>query len=483
MPTVTKIKSETLPPLYKGKVAKPGIVRFAAIPAKFLKRCHNPLNWKNHTPRQQRAIKASLEKHGWSGVLLYNEVTGHLVDGHGRTDILHDGDLCHVGIGRWTPAQERSLLASLDPIGSMAETDPAALRKLTDQISKDTATLDSLTQESEQTYAELTAELNDHAASIEFGDSASFFPENEEDDDDGDESDEKESDDEEGSTSVRTSNARSRQQRGSTLQDSFQLSQETGTIQQYKTRDNIAIADWQPVAPFDIPSLRKERCGSVDSALAPWVPSTKQMPKKGLAFYIWGTGTIGIDWSRTIINFYTADRRFESCWNNPDTFTAKVMNARPYALVAPNFSIWEGTSRAEEIYQIYRTRFVARYWQEAGLDIIPDIQLGNLWGSDAWNWRFLGIPVGLPCIAVNLQTPGSGKLVGKGFIEQFFASRLSRLKSVLKILKPQQLLIYHGTRFPESFTRALPKSLDVVLCRSHMSDVIDSRKDAEGKQR
>lgn len=460
----------------------PGIRGFRWVSVKILKGCANPLNWKNHSPRQQRAIKASLSKHGFSGVILYNEITGHLIDGHGRIEVMKPEEKAWVAIGQWTPEQERSLLASLDPIGAMAETDPAALRKLNEFIEKDRKSTDDLLTEHDATLKSITDALENHAEDVEFGDSAAFFPEEYEEDES--ESDDETEDAEESEDGLRSASRKVRN-KGSKLKDSFQLSDETETVQEYKSRDEISIARWQPVPPYDIPSLDSTKLGSVDpNKLSPWNPSAQKMPKQGLAFYIWGTGTIGIDWSRTIISFYTMDRRFESCWNNPDKFTAKLSHARPYALVSPNFSIWEGTSRAEEIFQIYRTRFVSRYWQEAGFDVIPDIQLGNLWGSEAWNWRFLGIPTGLPCISVNLQTPGSSKKeLGKAHLTQFFSSRKARLQSVIKLLRPQQLLLYHGTRFPKDFLKGLPKNLDVVLCQSHMSEVIEKRKDSQGKQR
>jgi hypothetical protein len=470
----------------------PGIREVVLVEARHLKNCVNPLNWKNHTPRQQRALRASMAKHGWAGVTLYNETTGHLIDGHGRLEDLKPGEPAWVAIGRWTPEQERSLLATLDPIGAMAETDPAALRRLTDQIHKDQQTVNKLAIEHQQTFLDLTTQLEERAELIEFGENPSFFPEEEYEDEGKDKDKDKDEDEDEDGEKPEQDKGGSpsrRKTQSSAATSAFGLSSETESISQFKPRQEIAVASWNPVAPFDIPSLRFDRLGQIPRNISPWIPADKshnyharKTDQNQFRLYIWGLGTIGIDWSSTVVCFYTADRRFESCWNNPNTFTAKLSNARPYCLIAPNFSIWEGTSRAEEIYQIYRTRFVARYWQEAGFDVVPDIQLGNLWGTEAWQWRFLGLPVGLPAISVNLQTPGTSKQIGKSYLNQFFSSRKNRLLSALKILKPEQLFLYHGTRLPDSFLKALPKQLDVVTCQSHMSEVISRRQDKDGKQ-
>jgi hypothetical protein len=82
----------------------------------------NPNNWRHHPERQKKLLDAVLQENGWAGVALYNETTGQLIDGHARRDwaIQHKEDM-PVLVGKWTPAQERKILATLDPIAAMAE--------------------------------------------------------------------------------------------------------------------------------------------------------------------------------------------------------------------------------------------------------------------------------------------------------------------------------------------------------------------------
>ena len=114
----------------------------------------NPRNWRRHPDLQKEALASSLDECGWAGALLYNEVTCRLIDGHARRDqALKKGiPAVPVLVGSWTPAQEAKILATFDPIGSLAETDAAQL----DALLKDVET-------GNQALATLLARLADEA--------------------------------------------------------------------------------------------------------------------------------------------------------------------------------------------------------------------------------------------------------------------------------------------------------------------------------
>jgi len=81
----------------------------------------NPLNWRGHTRDQGDGLDAVLDRAGWAGAALYNERTGRLIDGHLRKERAIDrGELLPVLIGSWTREQEQLILATLDPLASMA---------------------------------------------------------------------------------------------------------------------------------------------------------------------------------------------------------------------------------------------------------------------------------------------------------------------------------------------------------------------------
>ncbi len=91
----------------------------------------HPENWKFHDGPQLEALSDFIGEVGPAGALLFNETTGKLLDGHGRREILK-GKPFPVLVGRWSPEQERKILAYLDPTGWMARTNGAALSSLLD---------------------------------------------------------------------------------------------------------------------------------------------------------------------------------------------------------------------------------------------------------------------------------------------------------------------------------------------------------------
>ena len=86
----------------------------------------NPANWRTHPESQRTALGDVLKEVGWAGALLYNEKTGRLIDGHARKE-LSQGQKVPVLIGSWTEDQEKLILATLDPLGAMAEANSQAL--------------------------------------------------------------------------------------------------------------------------------------------------------------------------------------------------------------------------------------------------------------------------------------------------------------------------------------------------------------------
>lgn len=92
----------------------------------------NPRNWRRHPVSQKAALKDLLKEVGWAGALLYNERTGRLIDGHLRKEVARGK--VPVLVGSWDEADERKILATLDPVGAMAQPDGDILIKLLAQV-------------------------------------------------------------------------------------------------------------------------------------------------------------------------------------------------------------------------------------------------------------------------------------------------------------------------------------------------------------
>lgn len=94
----------------------------------------NPKNWRRHPAIQRQAVREARDRVGFAGALLYNERTNRLIDGHLRREEWIDLPEVPVLVGSWTEEEEAFVLATLDPIASLAETDALRVRELLAEI-------------------------------------------------------------------------------------------------------------------------------------------------------------------------------------------------------------------------------------------------------------------------------------------------------------------------------------------------------------
>lgn len=83
----------------------------------------NPANWRVHPQAQRDAMRGALNEVGWVQRVIVNRRTGYLLDGHERVwQALQNGDapVPYVEVDL-DPAEEAYVLATLDPIGAMAQ--------------------------------------------------------------------------------------------------------------------------------------------------------------------------------------------------------------------------------------------------------------------------------------------------------------------------------------------------------------------------
>ena len=106
----------------------------------------NPKNWRRHPPAQSAALADVMAEVGWAGACLFNERTGRLIDGHLRRKLAQEQgcDRIPVLIGSWDEATEAKILATLDPIGALAEADSTKLEALLQEVSTESEPLQHL---------------------------------------------------------------------------------------------------------------------------------------------------------------------------------------------------------------------------------------------------------------------------------------------------------------------------------------------------
>lgn len=92
----------------------------------------NPANWRIHPKSQQQALASTLDQVGWVQRVIVNQRTGHVVDGHLRVELAMRRaeptvPVLYVDL---SADEERVVLASLDPLATMAATDADKLAEL-----------------------------------------------------------------------------------------------------------------------------------------------------------------------------------------------------------------------------------------------------------------------------------------------------------------------------------------------------------------
>ena len=85
--------------------------------------------------------------------------------------------------------------------------------------------------------------------------------------------------------------------------------------------------------------------------------------------------------------FYCDDYRFEALWHDP----SGVVNTQCASAVEPNFTVGPQTPRAVALWQIYRKRYLARWWQSCGVRVLVDVNMDTTTFGDI---MLLGVPEG-----------------------------------------------------------------------------------------
>lgn len=407
----------------------------------------HPENWKTHTKRQLDSLDSEFSTVGWALPMVYNLNTGRLLDGHGRKNTKHvkKTGIVPVVVGRWSEEEERQILLHLDPIGAMFETDSHKYKALMGKYKEDLA---KFSDQIEETHAkqleEINTALDTHHESINYGAPKSFLPD----------------------FTIYEDKHKEEAPDVDNLPEEFEFDeapQKLPGAYDLKTWEETPFNAFGKGGMFDIPTLRPDRLGSLPEKMQTWAgPET---PEADAYFYVYGSAAIEkVRSSDMIVAFYTHDYKFEAVWNDPRKFTARMINMGIRAVLSPNFSIWEQCPLAFEVWQTYRARWLARYWQEAGLNVIPDILLSNFGDKQRFELRLMGIPRELPCIAVQMQQKGESQP------ERYYASALKNLLKCLDVLKPQSLLIYHGPDLPQHTIQTLRERVRVVLVNSFMNE-------------
>lgn len=166
-------------------------------------------------------------------------------------------------------------------------------------------------------------------------------------------------------------------------EDDFDLDIDLGEIEDAEEDEKRSIIElmvsdrvYPTNNPFDIPVLRKDA-----------------QPINGLElpFEVWGADSRLRKDIKTYC-FYVEDYRFEAIWKDPTVVVKSGVNA----IVEPNLSLYDTTPIAYGLQQIYKKRWIARYFQECGILVYADLNVSQKF----YEYNRLGILDGYNAFAI-----------------------------------------------------------------------------------
>lgn len=135
--------------------------------------------------------------------------------------------------------------------------------------------------------------------------------------------------------------------------------------------------------------------------------------------------------SNTGVHFFLDDYQFERVWNTPDKYLKHL--SRYDCVLAPDFSLYVDFPLAVTIYNHYRKHWLAAYWQDCNITVIPVIRWMY---PDSYEWCFDGEPKNSIVAVSNIGCVKDAELK-KMFDDGY--------QEMLKRLNPSKILFYGST--------------------------------------
>lgn len=145
---------------------------------------------------------------------------------------------------------------------------------------------------------------------------------------------------------------------------------------------------WQH-KPGSFDALNTSRLFASDNALG--IPALKHTPLSAvpewLVAYRARVRSPHFSFERAAVHFFLDDYRFETAWARP--LRALEHLSKYQILLTPDFSLYADWPLVMQQWNVYRSRWCGRYWQELGYLVIPTVSWST---SDSFEFCFDGIP-------------------------------------------------------------------------------------------
>lgn len=128
------------------------------------------------------------------------------------------------------------------------------------------------------------------------------------------------------------------------------------------------------------------------------------------------------------VHFFLDDYQFNRVWTDPDKYI-DLLKQFSYVM-SPDFSLYTDFPKALQIYNHYRKHWLAAYWQENGIRVIPTICWSD---KESFLWCFDGEPKN-STVAISSVGTQNNKERKSLFLEGYF--------EMVQRLEPTQIIFY-----------------------------------------
>lgn len=130
------------------------------------------------------------------------------------------------------------------------------------------------------------------------------------------------------------------------------------------------------------------------------------------------------------IHCFVDDYQFERLWNNPYKYIDKILEYD--AFLTPDFSLYMDMPMAMKIWNIFRSRLIGQFLQNAGMDVIPTISWAE---AETFDFCFDGIEQG-SVVAVST--------IGVKSSEYAMQIWHQGMDEMINRIQPSAILVYGG---------------------------------------
>lgn len=87
------------------------------------------------------------------------------------------------------------------------------------------------------------------------------------------------------------------------------------------------------------------------------------------------------------VHFYIDDYQFERLWRSPRLYLPRL--AKFECVISTDFSLYVDMPHPMKIWNVFRNRFFAAFWQNEGMNVIPNVSWSD---PDSYGYCFEGLP-------------------------------------------------------------------------------------------